>query len=325
LMKRFARDSGLSFDIDHAREMVKQALGEIKKVYVGKEDLVKLSMATLLSSGHLLIEGLPGTGKTLLAKTLARVIGGTYRRIQGHPDTLPSDITGFHVYRPDGSSSFVRGPVFSNILVIDELNRVPSRSQAALIEAMQEYQVTVEGVTYSLPRPFMVIATMIPQEYASGAYGVIETLIDRFATSLPSLYNPPEEELEIVSRSDYVLQPPVEQVLTPSDVTKISELIAYWVHVEENVKKYIVDLVSYLRSSRAVLYGPSHRASAWLYRVSRTLAFMEGRDYVIPDDVKALAVPVLAHRVKIREEFEVEGVTPKSLVEEALNRVPVPK
>ena len=312
-------------ELEEAAQVLRDAVEELRKVYVGKVEVVKLAVTTLFSGGHLLIEGYPGTGKTLLAKSLSKVIRGEFRRVQGHPDILPTDILGFHVYRLDGGKEFVKGPVFTNILMIDELNRVPTRSQAALLEAMQEYRVTIDGIPYPLPKPFMVVATEVSPRIAAGAYQVMETLADRFAVRVPSYYNPPEDEAEIVRRATMVVDPPVSPVTTPDVVLDISNRINELVHVSDAINDYIVRLVTYLRNHEAVLYGPSHRASIHLAIISRAYALMDGRDYVIPDDVKSLAVPIIAHKIRVKDEYEAEGITPESLVEEALNKVPVPK
>lgn len=312
-------------EFEKARSVINSVLNEVSRVYVGKKDLVEIAVATLFSGGHLLIEGYPGTGKTLLAKSLAKVIGGVYRRVQGHPDVLPSDIIGFHIYRLDGTKQFIPGPIFANVLMIDELSRVPTRSQSALLEAMQEYQVTIDGVTYPLNKPFIVIATQVKQEIATGAFQIMETLVDRFAVSMSSLYNPPEEEIEIVEKSDSIITLPIEQVTTVEEVNSVVNSIASLVNVDRLIAEYIVRLISYIRSHDAVLYGPSHRASVHLMRISRVIALMDGRDYVIPDDVKRVAVPTIAHRVKLKEVYEVEGVKASLLVEEALKKIPVPK
>ena len=312
-------------ELEEAAQVLRDAVEELRKVYVGKVEVVKLAVITLFSGGHLLIEGYPGTGKTLLAKSLSKVIRGEFRRVQGHPDILPTDILGFHVYRLDGGKEFVKGPVFTNILMIDELNRVPTRSQAALLEAMQEYRVTIDGIPYPLPKPFMVVATEVSPRIVAGAYQVMETLADRFAVRVPSYYNPPEDEAEIVRRATMVVDPPVSPVTTPDVVLDISNRINELVHVSDAINDYIVRLVTYLRNHEAVLYGPSHRASIHLAIISRAYALMDGRDYVIPDDVKSLAVPIIAHKIRVKDEYEAEGITPESLVEEALNKVPVPK
>lgn len=312
-------------DLDDARGVIREVLGQVSRVVVGKRRQVETLVCALFSGGHVLIEGPPGTGKTLTAKALAKSFGGVFRRIQGHPDILPSDITGFHVYQLDGSRRLVRGPIFGNIVLFDELNRTPSRSQAALLEAMEEMQVTIDGETYRLEEPFMVIATQIPLPIAHGVYPVIETLRDRFMVSVESDYNPPEEEYEIIDRSDEIATLEVEEVASPREVVEVREAAARGVHVGERVLKYIVDLLTYIRRHEAVDFGPSHRASIALYRLSRIHALLEGRDYATPDDVKRFAVEAVAHRVWVRPEYQAEGVTPKSVVEEALGKVVVPK
>lgn len=312
-------------DFSEARRLVDSIQREVRRVYVGKPELVKLAVATLLAGGHLLIEGFPGTGKTLLAKTLAKVIGGEFRRVQGHPDILPTDILGFHIYRLDGGREFIRGPVFTNVLMFDELSRAPTRTQAALLEVMQEYRATVDGVTYPIPKPFMVVATQVTPRVAVGAYQIMETLADRFYARAPSYYNPPEDEVEIIRRASAIYDPPVDSVTKPAEVLELTTSLDRLVYLSDAVAQYIVNIVTYLRNHEAVLYGPSHRASIHLAALSRAYALMDGRDYVVPDDVKAVAVPVVAHKLRVREEYEAEGTTAESLVEEALKKVPVPK
>ncbi len=314
---------GLGFD--GVFDVVSRVFSEVGRVIVGKRDLLETAVTVLFSEGHLLIEGFPGTGKTLLAKSLAAAIGGVFRRIQGNPDILPSDIIGFHVYTLDGASRLVRGPIFANVILFDELNRTPTRSQAALLEAMQERQVTIDGSTYPLERPFMVVASQVMAAIGTGIYPITETLIDRFAARVMSGYNPPEEEFEIVQSSDVLDSAYVERVVSLPEVLEAMDFIKRRIHVGERVVKYIVDLTTYVRNHEAVEYGPSHRGPISLFRMCRVYALMKKRDYVTPDDVKRFAVEALAHRIRIKPDLEAEGVTAEDIVREALERVKVPK
>lgn len=315
-------------DFDAARDAVSRIISELRGVLVGKELLIRHVVATLAAGGHVLVEGPPGVAKTLLAKTLAKAVGGDFRRVQGNPDLLPTDLTGYYVRGLDGSTRFVKGPVFTNILMVDELNRIPSRAQSALLQAMSEYQVSIDGITHELLRPFHVIATEVPTEEEFGVYPLTLTLRDRFWIKCSSGYSSADEEFEIVKRSDKLYLLDVSEVSTVVDLGGFRELqrsIDKVVYVDDRVIKYIVDLVNYLRNHQLVRFGPSSRGATFLYRVSKVLALLEGRDYVIPDDVKELAVDTLAHRVVLRRGAEVEGVTPQDLVNDALSKVPVPK
>jgi len=236
---------------------------------------------------------------------------------------LPADVTGFYMYTPSGESRFIPGPVFANVLLTDELNRATPRTQAALLEAMQERQVTIEGKTHPLPKPFIVIASQMPYG-AAGTYPLAEVQVDRFMFRAWSGYPTKEEEEEVIGKIDYIEEPDVSVVARLEDVLSLQRLVKK-VYVSEKVRKYIVDLVTHVRLDPDVLIGPSPRASIALYKGSRALAFLNQRDYVIPDDVKKLAFQALEHRIRVKPEAEIEDVTPKSIVERALKETPVPK
>jgi len=298
-------------------------LSGLSTVVVGKDDLKEMLLVALISGGHVLIEGLSGTGKTTLARTFAQIIGGEFKRIQFTADMLPADVTGFYAYTIGGEATFNPGPVFANIVLADELNRTTPRTQAALIEAMQERQVTIERETHSLPRPFMVVASQLAYG-AEGTYPLIEVQADRFMFRLWSGYPDEREEKGIIERIDYLDAPDSKSVTTPEAISMLQQA-AREVYASPEVLQYIVTLVNHVRGDADVLVGPSPRASISLYKGSRALALLEGRDFVLPDDVKRLAAPSMVHRIRLKAEAEVEDITPMPIIERALKEVPVPK
>lgn len=304
-------------------DIPQKILGEVSKVVVGKEDIKEILIVALLCGGHVLIEGLTGTAKTLLAKTFAKAIGGEFKRVQFTPDMLPADVTGFYIYTPSGRSRFVLGPVFANIVLTDELNRSTPRTQAALIEAMQEGQVTIEGRTHPLPKPFMVIASQLPYGY-EGTYPLAEVQLDRFMFRAWSEYPGKEEEDRVLERIDYIEESDVKAVTTLDEVLGLQQ-IAKKTYVSEKVRDYMISLVNRARQDPDVLIGPSPRASISLYKGSRALACLQERDYVIPDDVKKLTLQAFEHRIRVKPEAEIEDVTSRVVVERVLKEVPVPK
>lgn len=313
----------MSKNIEDKQGISNKILDEVNKVVVGKDDIKEMLLVALFSEGHILIEGLPGTAKTLLAKTFSQVIGGQFKRIQFTPDMLPADVTGFYVYSPTGESRFMEGPLFANVVLSDELNRTTPRTQAALIEAMQERQVTVEGKTRALPKPFIVIASQLPYG-AEGTYPLTEVQADRFMLRVWSEYLSKEDEKKVISKLDYIEEPNIKAVATLKEIVEMQQAIKK-VHVSNEVNDYIVSIVHAAREDPDLLNGPSTRATVSLFKGSRTLAFLHGRDFVLPDDIKQLVTPVLAHRLRVKPEAEMEDVTPKAVIERILNEVPVPK
>jgi len=313
-----------ALDLAEVSKAAKELTKEVSKVIVGKTQVIEMLLTALLCEGHALLEGPPGIAKTLLAKTFANTIGGGFIRIQMTPDMLPSDIIGVNVYNPRrGDFTLRRGPIFANVVMADELNRASPKAQAALLEAMQERQVTIEGVTLPLERPFIVLATQLPYGMA-GTYPLTEVQIDRFAFKLEMEYPSPKEETEIISRIDEIESAKVKQILTAEKAMALIEL-GKRIYVADRVKEYITDLIDGLRRREGVKLGPSPRGSIWTYKASRVRAMLEGRNYVIPDDVKAVAPYALSHRIVLEPEAEAEGVTAKELIREALSKTPVPK
>jgi len=308
---------------DDLREVPGRIFGAVSRYVQGGEENIRLLTVALLSGGHVLLEGYVGTGKTLLARSFAQAIGGEFKRIQLVPDMLPGDVTGFNLYQPDGSSRFMPGPIFANIVLADELNRTTPRTQAAFLEAMQEACVTVEGTTYPLPKPFLAVATQLPVG-GEGTYAIPEGGMDRFLLRLWSGYPEKEAETRILESADILENPTVEPVTTPQAVLSLQGLVRA-VEVSDLTIQYVLDLVERLRRDEDVASGPSPRASLALYRASRALAFLEERDFVLPDDVRRLVIPALEHRLRLTAEAEIDGVTPRQIVERTLETVPVPK
>ncbi len=280
-------------------------------------------MVALIAGGHVLIEGLPGTAKTRLAEAFARAIGGKFKRIQLTPDIMPADITGFYLYGPEGAPRFIQGPLFANVVLADELNRTTPRTQSALLEAMAEGQVSVEGTTHPLPTPFTVIATQVGSG-AEGTYPLTDVQVDRFMLRALSGYPGRDEEKQVVSRIDYLENPPLSQVADGARIQQIQQL-AREVHVSEIVLEYILDLVEALRRDPDVSQGPSSRGSISLYKCSRARALLQGRDFVIPDDVKHLAKLVFGHRVRMKPEAEMEAIDAGTVLDRVLSQIAVPK
>lgn len=296
---------------------------EISKVVIGKSDIELTLMLALIAGGHVLIEGLPGTAKTKLAQTFAEVIGGHFKRIQFTPDMMPADITGFYVYSPDGSSRFIEGPIFSHVVLADELNRTTPRTQSALLEAMQENQVTIEGKKYPLAKPFMVIATQVPSG-GEGTYLLTDVQLDRFLLMVKSEYASKEDEAQIISAIDVIDEPDIKPATNLEEIKQMQGLVK-GVHVSPEVVEYIISIISSVRNDSDVSWGPSTRASIALYKCSRVMALIDGRDFVIPDDVKSLAFKTIEHRIRVKAESEMDDITPKIVIERTLDKIAPPK
>ena len=310
-------------DIKKASDLYEKIKGEVSKAIIGKGGIEEALVLALIAGGHVLIEGLPGTAKTKLARSFAEAIGGKFKRIQFTPDMLPGDITGFYAYSTSGDSRFVEGPIFANVVLADELNRTTPRTQSALLEAMQEYQVTIERTTYSLEKPFMVIATQV-QSGAEGTYPLTDVQMDRFLLRVLSQYSSKEEEKRIITNIDQIDEPDINAVTTPVEI-KESQALAKQVHVSPDIVEYVTSIVECLRSDPDVLTGPSIRSSIALYKCSRVLAMLDGRDFVIPDDIRHLVPLTVEHRIRVKSEAEMDDVTPRIILERALEQVPVPK
>ena len=292
---------------------------ELDRVYIGPPQVVDLLLTALLAPGHVLLEGVPGVAKTTLAKAFSTTLGCDFRRIQFTPDMLPADITGSYILNlRDNTFVLRRGPIFAHVVLGDEINRAPAKTQSALLEAMQERQVTIEGETLVLPDPFLVLATQNPLEQ-EGVYPLPEAQVDRFMMKLTMGYPSATDELRMLATYDHP-RPPVETVLDPETIRRL-RLAADAVFVSPEVQAYIVGLARFTREHRRVRLGASPRASLALMRAAKAAALLGGREFVLPDDIRGLAEPVFAHRLVMTPEAELDGVSGQNVVREAIARV----
>jgi len=307
-----------------AHRLVQSICDNVEKVIIGKRPAIELALIAFLSQGHLLIEDSPGVGKTMFARSLAKSFGTRFKRIQFTPDLLPSDITGVSIYnQKTGSFEFHPGPILANIVLADEINRATPKTQSALLECMEEHQITVDGTTYDMPRPFHIIATLNPLEY-EGTFPLPETQLDRFLIRLDLGYPSVSEEITIMEKQQF--KHPIEelgQVARDSDLTLVQEAVKT-IRVERLVKQYIATVVEATRRHPAIHLGASPRGSLALFRTSQARALIKGRDYVLPDDVKALAEPVLSHRLVVNLSSNGYDGKGRALIAEILGKVPVP-
>jgi MoxR-like ATPase len=299
-------------------------ISNVEKVIIGKHREVQLAFVAMLSKGHVLIEDVPGVGKTVLAKSLAKSVGCKFRRIQFTPDLLPSDITGVSVFNQKTREfEFRPGPIMAQIVLVDEINRATPKTQSALLECMEERQVTVDETTYRMPEPFLIMATQNPIEY-EGTFPLPEAQLDRFLMRISLGHPKPEEEIRILDAQQYVH--PVEtigQVVSVSELLEAQEEVKR-IYIDPLIKEYIVALVNATRNHPDVYLGASPRGSLALYRTSQVLAALQGRDFVIPDDIKALAEVTLAHRIIVSPSARIKNVDPRTVVQEIISTVPVP-
>lgn len=309
-------------------DAVQKIKTEIAKVIVGQEEMIELLIAAILADGHVLIEGVPGVAKTLTAKLLARCIDVPFSRIQFTPDLMPSDVIGTSVFNPQTAAfSFKHGPVFSNIVLIDEINRSPAKTQAALFEVMEERQVTYDGVTYQMPQPFMVLATQNPVEH-EGTYRLPEAQLDRFLFKIEVRYPSPDEEVMILQNAHKGItshfNETVYPVLNGEAIVKFRQQVSN-LHIEEKVMRYIASLVYETRNNKALFLGASPRASVAVLRATKAIAAISGRDFVTPDDVIRVLHPVLCHRIILAPEKEMEGSNSEDVIKEITKRIEVPR
>ncbi len=315
-------------DLSGVEKLITNIRTEVGKIIVGQQRMVDLLIAALLADGHVLIEGVPGVAKTLTTKLLAQTISADFSRIQFTPDLMPADVIGTSVFNPKATEfEFKQGPVFSNLVLIDEINRSPAKTQAALFEVMEERQITVDGNTYLMETPFMVVATQNPIEH-EGTYRLPEAQLDRFLFRIDVPYPSLEEEISILdgsySRKNKLDISELDKVITADEIAKQRAVVSS-VHVEPELMKYIAQIIQNTRNSSSVSIGASPRASVFVMRAAQAWAAMNGRDFITPEDVKEVINPVLRHRITLTPEKEMEGMKPDQIIQMILEKVEVPR
>lgn len=324
----FAPDFEERTDLSGIKETTDRIRNEISKIIVGQHQMVDQLIAALLANGHVLIEGVPGVAKTLTARLLARALSMDFSRIQFTPDLMPADVVGTSVFNPKTTEfTFKPGPVFANVVLVDEINRSPAKTQAALFEVMQEQQVTVDGKTHKMDQPFFILATQNPIEH-EGTYKLPEAQLDRFLFKIEVPYPNLEEETNILEGFHHrknVNDPSIlDPVVSSDEIIKHQETVSE-VHVEKSLMKYIAEIIHHSRNSSSIQIGGSPRASVFIMRAAQAWAAMQGRDFVIPDDIQTMIYPVLRHRIILTPEKEMEGISKEKVVKSLLEKVEVPR
>jgi len=315
-------------DLDELNQLINQIKFEIQKVIIGQEKNIELLLVGLFAKGHVLIEGVPGIAKTLSAKLLAKAINSDFSRIQFTPDLMPSDVLGTTIFNMSKSEfEFNQGPIFSNIILIDEINRAPAKTQAALFEVMEEFQVSIDGQTYKMDEPFWVLATQNPIEQ-EGTYRLPEAQLDRFLMKIEFDYPNEDEEVNILNtkherRGNLEIQE-ISKVIDADQIQALQKTVQT-VHIDENLRKYIVQIVQNTRKHSGVILGASPRASVSVMTAAKALAAIRGRDFVTPDDIEQIVAPVLHHRLILTPEKEMEGILAKEIITEILEGIEIPR
>ena len=331
-MENEIQDEELQFNnripLEDLRESVDKLKSQLSKIIIGQEEFIELLIVSLLANGHVLIEGVPGVAKTITAKLFARTLATNFSRVQFTPDLMPSDVLGTSVFNAKTSSfEFKQGPIFSNIVLIDEINRAPAKTQAALFEVMEERQITIDGQEYKMPPPFMVLATQNPVEQ-EGTYALPEAQLDRFLFKISVKYPDLQDEIKILQthhdRKGAAPQEGIEAVLTPQKLESLRQQIQE-VRVEEKLLQYIAEIVTKTRNHPHLFLGGSPRASLAVMNASKAFAAIKGRDFVIPEDIKRTLVPVLGHRIILSPEREMEGMTTENVIEMIAQSIEIPR